>query len=95
MTRLVVVLCLLAGGVHAQGRVIECQPFEFEPMGQLFNRLATLCYSMHGGDKLPDGGRVVNFVLRHTTEGCGKIPRLIVKVRKDGMACIWWEADKE
>lgn len=75
--------------------VIDCQPFEYMPQAQVFNLLAQACYSMHGGDKLPGGEQARIFVLRHRGEGCGVIPRLIVRIKKDGTACIWWEADKE
>jgi len=75
--------------------VIDCQPFEFQPVAQVYNTLAKGCYSAEGGGKLPDGERARIFVLRHRGEGCGVIPRIIVRIRKDGMACIWWEAEKE
>lgn len=96
--KLLIILGVTAAGLvlsPAWGKTIDCQPFEFEPMGQLFNKLSQACYSMHGGDKMPDGGRVVNFVLRHQGEGCGVIPRLTVLVRADRKACVWWEADEK
>ena len=94
MTRAAFLASLLLA-VPASGAVIECQSFEYEPVAEVFNKLARACYSMHGGDRLPDGGYARMFVLRHKGGGCGVIPRLIVRVRADGMACIWWEAERE
>tara|TARA_R110000868_G_scaffold68383_5_gene202063 strand:- start:517 stop:753 length:237 start_codon:yes stop_codon:yes gene_type:complete len=77
--------------------VIDCQPFEFQPVAQVYNMLAKGgCYAKAGGGKLPDGEHVTIWNLtRDRWPGCGVIPRIIVRVRKDGLACIWWEADKE
>ena len=78
----------------AYGRTIDCLPFEYEPVADLYNKLAKACYSMHGGDRLPNGESVRIWVLRHKSDDCGRIPRLLVKVRADGLACVWWEADE-
>ena len=76
--------------------VIDCQPFEFQPVAQVYNTLAKGCYAKAGGGKLLDGEHVTIWNLnRDRWDGCGVIPRIIVRVRKDGLACIWWEAEKE